>query len=100
MTADNWCLYLIRFDTRLYAGITNDMDRRLGQHRSGRGAKCLRGRTDLRLAYVSAPAYTHRQAARAEYRLKRKTKRFKEWVVAAQPTAVVEVLLNELDLKK
>lgn len=67
------------------------MIRRFGQHCRGKGAKCLRAK-DLQLAYVSPQIYTHRQVAKAEYQLKRKSKKYKEWVVATQLRNIVDVL--------
>ena len=46
-----WYLYLVRCgDGTLYTGISNDVGRRLEAHRSGRGARYLRGRAPLELA--------------------------------------------------
>ena len=46
-----WYLYLLRCgDGTLYTGISNDVERRLAAHRSGRGARYLRGRAPLVLA--------------------------------------------------
>lgn len=50
-----WFLYLIRTaDNKLYTGITTDVERRYQQHQSGKGAKALRGKGELTLAF-SAP---------------------------------------------
>ena len=47
----NWSVYLVRCgDGTLYTGIATDVDRRLEEHRAGRGARYLRGRGPLRLA--------------------------------------------------
>ncbi|MBV1900168.1 MAG: GIY-YIG nuclease family protein [Kordiimonadaceae bacterium] len=48
----DWTLYIIRCgDDSLYTGITNDLDRRLENHRIGKGAKYTRGRGPLELIY-------------------------------------------------
>lgn len=93
---DRWCLYMVRAKgDMLYTGITKDITRRFDQHCRGKGAKCLRAsRGKLQLAYVSPKVYTHRQVANAEYRLKRKSKVYKEWVVATQPDNIVSVLVG------
>ncbi len=45
-------LYILRCgDGTLYTGITDDVDRRLAVHRSGKGAKYTRGRGPLSLVY-------------------------------------------------
>ena len=49
---NNWFLYLIRCrNGRLYTGITTDVERRFGEHESGKkkGSKCLRGKAPLTL---------------------------------------------------
>ena len=77
-----WYLYLIRTaDNALYTGITTDVARRYRQHQCGKGAKALRGKGELTLAF-SAPVGDLSLALRAEYRVKRLTKRQKERLVA------------------
>ena len=77
-----WYLYLIRTaDNALYTGITTDVARRYQQHQQGKGAKALRGKGDLTLAF-SAPVGDRSLALRAEYRVKKLTKRQKERLVA------------------
>lgn len=74
---DTWFLYLIRTaDNKLYTGITTDVERRYQQHQSGKGAKALRGKGELTLAF-SAPVGDRSLALRAEYRVKKLTKRQK-----------------------
>ena len=47
-----WKLYILRCgDGTLYTGITTDVERRLEEHRSGKGAKYTRGRAPLELVY-------------------------------------------------
>ena len=73
-----WFLYLIRTaDNKLYTGITTDVERRYQKHQSGKGAKALRGKGELTLAF-SAPVGDRSLALRAEYRVKQLTKRQKE----------------------
>ena len=48
-----WYLYILRCaDGSLYTGITTDVQRRLEEHRSGKGAKYTRGRAPLELVYT------------------------------------------------
>ena len=52
---NNWSVYLIRCaDNSLYCGITNDVQRRIAEHKSmgKKTAKYLRGRGPLNLAYT------------------------------------------------
>jgi len=89
-----WFVYLIRTaDNRLYTGITTDVARRVEQHQRGKGAKALRGKGELSLAF-SAEVGEHSLALRIEYRIKQLTKRQKERLVAGDDT--VEMLLAQL----
>jgi putative endonuclease len=48
----SWICYLLHCaDDTLYCGITNDLDKRLGVHNAGEGAKYTRGRTPVTLVY-------------------------------------------------
>jgi len=48
-----WYVYMLRCgDDTLYTGITDDVQRRLAAHRSGKGAKYTRGRSPLTLVYT------------------------------------------------
>lgn len=47
-----WFVYMLRCgDGSLYTGCTNNLERRLSAHRSGRGAKYTRSRPPVELAY-------------------------------------------------
>lgn len=47
-----WTVYILECgDGTLYTGITDDLERRLKAHESGRGAKYTRGRGPLILRY-------------------------------------------------
>ena len=65
-----WFVYMLRCaDGTLYTGITTDVQRRLEEHRAGKGAKYTRGRAPLTLVYQeSAEDYSH--ALRREYAIK------------------------------
>lgn len=48
----NWTVYILECaDGTLYTGITDDLERRLKAHESGKGAKYTRGRGPLILRY-------------------------------------------------
>jgi len=83
-----WYLYLIRTRSgALYTGVTTDVPRRLEQHRQGRGAKALRGKGPLTLAF-HCPAGDRGNALRWEYRVKQLTRIQKERLVACQPPSL------------
>ena len=66
-----WYLYILRCgDGSLYTGITTDVQRRLAEHRSGKGAKYTRGRGPLELVY-SEETENHSAALKRECAIKR-----------------------------
>lgn len=73
----NWYLYILRCgDGTLYTGITTDVQRRLEEHRSGKGAKYTRGRGPLELVYrESCEDYSN--ALKREYAVKHLNRREK-----------------------
>lgn len=76
-----WFIYMVRTGSgSLYTGISTDPERRLGQHQSGRGARALRGKGPLALAWWQAVG-EHGVALRLEYRLKRQSKASKEALI-------------------
>lgn len=80
--AVGWSLYLVRTkDGALYTGVTVDVERRLSQHADGTGAKALRGRGPLQLAFARRIG-AHGAALRLERRVKRLDKAGKERLVA------------------
>lgn len=48
-------VYILRLsDESLYCGVTKDLERRLKEHRQGRGSKYVKGRLPLKLVYLEA----------------------------------------------
>ena len=88
----HWFIYMVRTASGLlYTGISTDPVRRLRQHQSGKGARALRGKGPLTLAWQQAVGEKG-MALRLEYRLKQQSKAFKEqlitqperWLVCSQ----------------
>lgn len=76
-----WYLYILRCgDGTLYTGITTDVERRLEEHRQGRGAKYTRGRGPLELAYQEECG-THSEALKREYAVKQLPRDEKERLI-------------------
>ena len=49
---NTWKLYMLRCcDRSLYTGITTDLEKLIGAHNAGKGAKYTRGRGPLELVY-------------------------------------------------
>lgn len=65
-----WVVYLVRCsDMSLYCGITTDLERRLGEHNSGKGARYTRSRKPVTL--VASASFPDRSiASRIEHRVK------------------------------
>lgn len=83
----DWHLYLVR--TRggdLYTGIATNVARRIAEHAAGgaRGAKSLRARGPLELAYEIRLA-SRSVALRAEHRLKKLSRSQKQAIVEGSP---------------
>ena len=84
MKERDYSLYLLRCgDGSLYTGIAIDVERRLHEHQSGAGAKYLRGRGPLQLAY-HAHVGNRAMASRLEHRVKRLDRRAKEALIAGR----------------
>ncbi len=76
-----WYLYLVRCgDGTLYTGISNDVQRRLSVHLSGRGARYLRGRAPLVLAR-KVRVGSRNDALKVERKVKRMPKVRKEKLI-------------------
>ena len=66
--------YILRCkDDSLYTGWTNDIEKRLENHRDGRGAKYTRGRGPLELVYLEVHE-TKSEAMQGEVYIKRLSK--------------------------
>lgn len=78
-----WWLYAVRrADAAIYTGIAVDVQRRLQQHRDGKGARALRGRGPLVLLFARRVG-TQGQALRLEIAFKRLRKAEKERLAVA-----------------
>lgn len=73
-----WVVYILECrDGTLYTGITDDLEKRLRAHNSGRGAKYTRGRGPVELRYRELCA-GHSAALRREMEIKRLS-RVQKW---------------------
>jgi putative endonuclease len=79
----NWQIYIILCsDNSLYTGITTDIERRLRQHESGRGAKYFRGRQPMELVYLEN-GHSRSSASKREAEIKRMTRADKSLLVSS-----------------
>ena len=95
-----WYVYVVRTrDGALYTGIATDVDRRVEEHgrKGGRGAKSLRSRGPLELAFQTRIG-TRSLALKVERCVKSLSKDEKEWLVAETPAGAE--LLDYLGLSE
>jgi putative endonuclease len=80
-----WCVYFLRLaDGSLYCGCSNDLERRIQAHASGKGSKLVWSRRPFEVVYVDFVSPSLRAAAlRRERALKDLTKAEKEKLVAS-----------------
>jgi len=72
MKKEIWHVYMVRCsDGTLYTGITNDLEKRIEAHNSGKdGARYTRSRRPVKLVY-SEQVKSKSAAAKLEYQLKK-----------------------------
>ncbi len=76
-----WSVYILRLsDDSLYTGITKDIERRLEQHREGKGSKYVRSRLPCELVYKENMD-TKSEALKREAEIKKYSKDEKEELV-------------------
>ena len=73
--------YIVRCsDGTLYAGWTNDLEKRIACHNQKKGAKYTKSRTPVTLVY-SEQFDTKEEAMRREYRIKQYSRKEKELLI-------------------
>jgi putative endonuclease len=77
----NYHIYiLLCSDQTLYTGYTNDIERRIETHKSGKWAKYTRGRLPVELVY-SESYDTESEARKREYAIKQLTRTQKNMLI-------------------
>lgn len=72
-----WYVYIVECaDGTLYTGISNDVNKRIEKHNSGKGAKYTRSRTPVVLKW-SCEAENRSEASKLEYKIKKLTRKKK-----------------------
>lgn len=65
-----WYVYIVECnDGSLYTGITNDIDKRIAKHNSGKGAKYTKVRLPVKLK-IKFEANDRSEASKLEYKIK------------------------------
>jgi putative endonuclease len=72
---EHWWVYVLKSDERgcTYVGCTNDPERRLREHREGRGASFTASASDWTPEALYGPYDGRSEAQKAEHALKKKT---------------------------
>jgi len=66
-----WYVYIVECsDNTYYTGITNDIEKRLSKHNSGKGAKYTRKRGPVKLLW-STESENRSEASKLEYKIKK-----------------------------
>ena len=96
----NYAYLLLCADDSIYAGWTNDLQKRLHAHNEGHGAKYTRGRRPVRLVYAEEFA-TKEEAQRRECQFKklRRTERL-SLIRAGQDDAQTRALIEAVNTGK
>lgn len=81
----NYCYMLRCGDGSLYTGWTNNLEKRLRTHQSGKGGKYTRARLPVELAYYES-FETKEEAMSREYAIKHMTKIQKERLIDTKQT--------------
>lgn len=76
-----WILYILRCeDGSFYTGITNDLERRLNQHRDGRASRYTRSRRPVKIVY-SESCKSRSHALKRESAVKLLSRKEKETLI-------------------
>ncbi len=82
--AMNWSVYMILCsDDSLYTGITTDIERRLAQHASNRGAKYFRGREPGPVVYLEG-GHNRSSASKREAEIKKLSPYLKRQLITSE----------------
>ncbi len=81
----SYFVYILRTSSNtLYTGYTNDIEKRMEKHKSGKGAKYMRSFSSFELVYREE-FETRSEAMKREIKLKKLTKEEKEKLISLTP---------------
>lgn len=76
-----WCVYIVRCaDSSLYTGITNNLDARIADHNSGKGARYTAAFGPVKLAWHKG-SRDRSSASKLEARIKKLTREEKKELI-------------------
>ena len=85
----NYTYILLCADGTLYCGWTNDLEKRVEAHNSGKGARYTRSRLPVKLVY-SESFETKREAMSREWQIKQLTRRDKLALISGSDSPSLE----------
>ncbi len=92
----DYFVYILKCaDGTLYTGFTNDLDKRLKAHNSGKGAKYTRNRLPVRLVYSEA-FRDKREAMSREWHIKHDMTREEKLALIDSPSSCISPSLRHL----
>ena len=96
-----WIVYILQMnDDTYYTGITNNLDRRMEAHKSGKGSKYVRSRLPFRVVYTCSEA-NRSEASKREARIKKLSRKEKELLIKEKDmTFPVKPLYDQVFVKK
>ena len=70
LSKDSWCVYILKCaDDTYYTGITSNINRRIKEHGTNKGAKYTKQRGPFKLVY-KASSHNRSSASKEEHRIK------------------------------
>lgn len=96
-----WIVYILQMnDGSYYTGITNNLDKRLEAHRSGKGSKYVGSRLPCSVIYISNEP-NRSEASKHEARIKKLSKKEKELLIKEKDmTFPVKPLYDQVFVRK
>ena len=85
----NWVYILRCGDGSLYTGWTNDLDKRIQEHKTGRGGKYTRAHAPVELVYCES-FDTKNEAMSREWHIKQLTRKQKLALIGGKDTDIEE----------
>lgn len=71
MENKKWCVYMLECsDSTIYTGITNDLERRIKVHNSGKGSKYVKTRLPVKLVW-NTESENRSEASKLEIKIKK-----------------------------
>ena len=97
-----WLVYILELSNgSYYTGITNDLDRRIKKHKSGKGSKYVRSHLPFSVVYRES-ALNRSVASKREFKIKKLTRKQKEQLIKERSMSdfAIQPLFDRVFIKK